>query len=195
MVQFETSEVILSKINELKTKGYDRIHLPGGTSLDGSHYVGIIVYSYDTVTKQMYFLGVPYNSNFHLNGRSGHNKRAGETKEQTIVRELFEETGFQANPENLNLIWEKKIPDNRPGKVAQIHSKYIYLISEQDCTGELFKFSGPNLMDAETASPMWIPANLFIQNFFKGHLEAINEAINILSSQDRNYAYALMNLF
>ena len=49
MIQFEKTEDVLLKINELKHQGYDKIHIPGGTSKDGSYYAGAIVAVYDAV--------------------------------------------------------------------------------------------------------------------------------------------------
>jgi len=193
MEELKSTEFILSKINELKSQGYDRIHLPGGTSIDGSFYSGVILAKYDSITKDVYFLGVPYCSSFHLNGRSNHNKKIGEVASQAALRELFEETGIQTTPENLDLVLEKKIPDNRSrGTLGQFHFKYFYLVTK--FMGNMFNFDGPNPIDGETAAPLWIPANLFVKTIFKGHLEAVNAAIEKLMNEDRQYAHALMNL-
>ena len=192
MEKFPTIEVVLSKINELKFQGYDRIHLPGGTSKDGSYYAGAIIANYNITTKEVYFLGVPYSSNFHLRGENGHNKKFGELPDLTVIREIMEETGLQTTSSDLELIFEKKISDNRPGKHGQFHSKFFYLITE--FTGNLFTFEGPNPIDGETAAPIWIPAPLFVKVVFGGHLQAVYAAIEALSLLDRDYAYALMSI-
>lgn len=192
MIQFESSEVVLKKINELKAQGFDKIHLPGGTSKDGSYYAGAVVALYDKITKEIYFLGVPYNSNFHFNGENSHNKKFGEIPEQTVIRELLEETGLHTNPENLKLIWDSSIPDNRSGKKGEFHLKFVYLVT--DFTGNIFDFPGPNPIDRETAAPLWIPSSLFFKLIFGGHIKAVEKAIEELSMQSREYAYILMNL-
>ena len=192
MENLQNIESVLSKINELKIAGYDRIHLPGGTAKDGSYYSGAIVVTMDPITKEVYFLGVPYNSHFHIGSENGHNKKFGEFPEQTVIRELLEETGLQAISSDLELVLNKKIPDNRPGKVGQYHQKFFYLITE--FTGNLFTFEGANPIDGETAAPIWIPASLFIKVLFGGHLEAVYAAIEELNLISRDYAYSLMNL-
>ena len=184
---------INQKLGELVAQGFDRISLPGGTSIDGSFYAGAIVVSYDSKTKEFYFLGVPYNSRFYLKGESRHNKKSGETPEEAVIREVLEETGVQIISKNLTLAHTKSIPDNRPGKIGQNHCKYFYLVTE--FTGTLFTFDGPNPIDGETAAPIWIPAELFLKKIFRGHLDAVQISIGKLMEMNREYAYALMNVY
>ena len=192
MSVFPTVEESKTKVKGLKSE-FDRIHLPGGTSIDGSYYAGAIVHVFDPITKEVYFLGVPYNSKFHLiNSETGHNKKYGEFPEQTVIRELLEETGLQAIVANLELVLQKKIPDSRPGKYGQFHQKFFYLITK--FTGNLFTFEGANPIDGETAAPIWIQSSLFVKVLFGGHLEAVYTAIEELKLINRDYAYALMNV-
>ncbi|MBK5215930.1 MAG: NUDIX hydrolase [Candidatus Pacebacteria bacterium] len=191
-MKFKSKEEITNKIGELHSNGFDRIHLPGGTSIDGNFYSGVVVADYDEETKEIYFLGVPYCSSFHFKGEGGHNKKTGETPETAAVRELLEETGIQIKKDSLDLVFEKDILDNRSGRVGKFHTKYFYLVTK--FTGNLFTFEGENPMDGETAAPIWIPASLFVKVVFGGHLTAVNSAIKNLCMQDRKYAYALMNL-
>ncbi|HLP86752.1 MAG TPA: NUDIX domain-containing protein [Candidatus Paceibacterota bacterium] len=193
MIQFETAEDVLLKINELKHQGFDTIHLPGGTSKDGSFYAGAVVVAYNVANREVYILGVPYNSNFHVNGGNGHNKKDGETPEQTVIRELFEETGLQIAVENLTLIWSKDIPDNRPGKLGNLHLKRVYLVIEFN-DKNFFTLEGPNPIDHETATPLWIPAPLFVKLVFKGHLAAVYSAFDYLCYHFKDYGCSLMNL-
>lgn len=191
-METKSSEEITNKIGSLHAQGFDRIHLPGGTAKDGSFYVGAPIFKFNFVTKNIEFLGVPYCSNFYKNGESGHNKKSGETPEEALVREVMEETGLHILPDDLKVIWEKKIPDNRPGRVGQFHTKYFYLVEK--FTGNLFTFDGPNPIDGETAAPLWIPAQLFVKVVFGGHLKAVQIAIEKLSMENREYAIALMNV-
>jgi len=189
---FLKDETILKRLDRLKTKGFESLHLPGGTSKDGDYYSGAIVAKYDPKTKKMYFLGVPYNSRFHLLYQNGHNKKSGELPDLTIIRELMEETGLQAKSEDLWLVLHKKIPDNRPEHRGEFHRKFYYLIIE--FTGKIFNFKGANPIDQETAAPLWLPAGMFVSKVFKGHLEAVYAAIEELSSMSKEYALALMNV-
>jgi hypothetical protein len=54
-------------------------------------------------------------------------------------------------------------------------------------------YEGPNHIDGETTAPLWIPAVLFLEIVFKGHLEAVKKSIQKLMGE-REYAYALMNI-
>ena len=193
MENFESSrDLVLSQLNDLKTKGYDSVHLPGGTSKDGSFYSGVVVPVYNKEQKKFYFVGVPYDSHFHVGKENGHNKKLGENPEQTVIRELLEETGLQVKLQDLNQICIKKIPNNRPGRNSEFHFKYFYLAMK--FTGNLFTFEGPNPIDGETAAPILIPANIFIEVIFKGHLDAVKIAFDKLMEDNRDYAYALMNI-
>lgn len=180
----------------LKEKGYDRVHTSGGTSLDGSHYAGIIGYDYDNSTKEFSFVGLPYNSIYHRShdeDESNHTKRAGETPMDTAIREFFEETGLKAKPEDLVSILDYSIKDNRPGKEGQKHHKHFYMVNIKKCSGELASFEGPNPIDGETAAPILMPASLFSELLFIGHQQAFKKAVEKLS-ENRDYAYSLMNI-
>jgi hypothetical protein len=186
------NEAILNKIGMLHAQGFDRIHNAGGTTKDGLYYVGGPIYRYNLETKNIEFLGVPYNSNFYTNSESGHNKRAGESPEDAFIREVLEETGLQINPDSFKELYRKEIPDNRPGKAGKFHTKIYYFVNE--FTGNLFTFDGPNPIDAETAAPFWIPADLFIKVIFGGHKKSIEMAIDELCLKNRDYAISLMNI-
>ncbi len=185
----ETSERLL---NVARSLGFNKVHLLGGTRADGLYYSGSIVYKYDPIVKEMFFLGVPYNSNYHLTGESGHNKKSDENPEQTAIRELMEEAGLHAFPEDLVKVYEKTIPDNRPGKNGQFHSKYFFLVEKY--TGQVFEFDGPNPIDGETAAPIWFSASMFVTVLFGGHLKPLQLAIEKLMEKNRDYAHALMNV-
>jgi len=185
-------EDITNKIGSLHAQGFDRIHLPGGTSKDGKSFSGGTVDRFNPLTKNVEFLGLPYNSNFHLKGESGHNKKSGESPEESFIREVMEETGLHITLNDLEPLFEKKIPDNRPGREGEYHTKYFYLV--RNFSGNLFTFDGPNPIDGETAAPLWIPAQLFVKVVFGGHLKAVKLAIEKLSMENREYAIALMNI-
>jgi ADP-ribose pyrophosphatase YjhB (NUDIX family) len=191
-VEFEKDFAkIEQKIVDLNDSGYDRIHLPGGTAIDGSFYAGAVIAKYDFSSKEFYFLGVPYSSKFHLKGESKHNKKFGEFPQQAVIREVLEETGIQITSESLILVWEKKVPDNRPGKLGKFHCKYVYLVNE--FTGSVFTFEGPNPIDGETAAPVWIPALIFADKVFGGHKEAVGLAMEKLMAKKSEYVNPLID--
>jgi ADP-ribose pyrophosphatase YjhB (NUDIX family) len=189
---FDSYDVVLEQIKKLRVQGYDRIHLPGGTSKDGVHYAGGIVAVYDHLSKKVYFVGVPYNSSFHKGNENGHNKKLGENPEQTFVRELMEETALQTKLSDLNLIFYREKPDNRPGMEGKLHYQYFYLV--EDFTGNFWTFDGPNPIDGETAAPLFIPADLFVEVIFKGHLAAVKKAIEEMINEKEDYYWALKDL-
>lgn len=191
---FLSNEKILSKIDQLKLIGYDQVRLPGGTSKDGSFYSGVVLLKYDPVNKSIFFLAVPYDSHYHRTGGEGNNnKRSDETPLETASRELFEETGVSVSEKDIFLFFSKDIPDNRPWKPKDsIHNRFFY-VTDKFNEKNFFQFEGPNPINAETAAPIWIPAELFMKVIYYGHLDALKEAVNYLSS-NRVYAYALMNL-
>ncbi len=182
---------IEEKLALLKTQGYDRIHIPGGTSKDGTHYSGVIIPAYDPSLRKMYFVGVPYDSNFHKSGDDNNtNKKLGEHAIETAIREVIEETGLSVLPEDLEkLDASYSITDNRD--VTKKHYKNYYLATK--VTGNLFAFSGPNPIDGETAAPVLIPVELFVKVIFGGHKKALESAIQKLLSLNGDYAFALMN--
>lgn len=193
-MEFKTEEEITNLLGNLKTEGFDRIHLPGGTSLDGSIYAGVVLAKYEPINKITYVAGMPYNSNFFRTNERVRTYKMGmyETSEETAARETLEEVGVYVKKSDLSLVWESKTPDNRPRYLGQFHCKYFYLATE--FTGEGLKFEGANLSERETAAPLWIPAELFVKVIFGGHLKAVNAAIKELCMLDKKYAYSMMNL-
>jgi len=189
---FEDYNAVLKKIKDLRVLGYDRIHLPGGTSSDGRHYAGVIVPIYDHLSKKVYFVGVPYSSNFHKENGNGHNKKDGEWSGLTLIRELMEETGLHTTLYDLNFVFSRERPDNRSGMEGKLHYQYFYIV--EDFTGNLFTFDGPNPIDGETAAPLLIPADLFLDEIFRGHLDAVKMTIKELINEKEEYYWALKDL-
>jgi ADP-ribose pyrophosphatase YjhB (NUDIX family) len=190
-LEYLTEELILSRIEELKFQGFDQIRIPGGSSKDESHYSGVFVFKYDKDFKQMFFLGVPYNSIFWKeNGSNGHTKKQDETYLQTACREVFEETGYHTEESDLILVFNYFIPDRKDNR--KNHTKNFYVCDT--FTGNLHNFEGANLIDKETAAPIWIPVKLFKKVLYYGHQKALIKVIENLSGISADYYYALCNL-
>lgn len=190
-VLFESIEFILSKIAELIILGFDQIRIPGGSSKDESHYSGIFFYCYDKKTKEIYFLGVPYNSShWRGNDSNGHTKKYNENSLETACREGFEETGYVVKEEDLVLVSSYSIPDRKDK--TKTHTKYFYATDK--FSGHLHDFDGANLIDKETAAPMWISSKTFKNVLYGGHQKAFLQAIEYLKNQSADLYYALENI-
>lgn len=180
MERFLDNESILLKIQELKLQGFDQIRIPGGSSKDESHYSGVFVYEYDPESKQVYFLGVPYNSiHWKDNGSNGHTKKIDEIATETACREVFEETGLNTEEQDLTLVSDCFVPNKKDKTKKHIKNFYVCSIF----TGNLHNFTGANLIDKETAAPVWIPVSIFIKILYKGHQAALNDTINYLKNR------------
>ncbi len=186
-------KVILQKIESLRAQGYDRIHIPGGTSKDGSFYAGAFLCHYDRETKQFFFVGLPYNSSFYKteDEKNGHTKRQGETPEECAVRETIEESGLQIKKEDLIVALEFSVNDRV--RIGQKHWKHFYYT--EVFSGNLFTFDGPNPIDGETAAPIMIPASLLVEVLFPGHLSAFLNVVEKLCSKSLEYMDSLMSSY
>jgi ADP-ribose pyrophosphatase YjhB (NUDIX family) len=195
MGNFETDpNVIKQKLEDLRAQGFDTIHLPGGTSKDGSCSSTVVIVKF--FKKEFYFVAMPYNSSAKTNG---HNKKDNESPEQIARREVMEETALSIELADLHPLFDVPVKDNRPEHVGKIHRKYFYFADT--FTGNLFEFKGPSpIDDGETAAPVMIPASLLMKIIFKGHLEALKTAICYLmedkenKASNKDYAYALLSL-
>jgi len=189
-LEFLSDEFLLSKIEELKLQGFDQIRLPGGSSKDESHYSGVFIYGYNPENKQVYFVGVPYNSNHWKDNRSnGHTKKLDETALETGCREVFEETGFNIEEHDLNLVFNYSIP-NRKDKL-KVHTKNFYLCNY--FTGNMHNFTGANLIDRETAAPLLLPLSIFKKVLYGGHQNALAQALDSLKNESLELYDALVN--
>jgi len=189
MESFLDVESLLLKIKEFRSLGFDEIRIPGGSSLGEEHYSGVFIFACDHTKKQLFFLGVPYNSSFYKNGNnSNHTKKAGELPTETARRELFEETGLLVEEGDLNLVFSYSIPD-RHDKM-KMHHKNFYLTNK--FLGTLSDFdTRPNPIDNETGSPLWIPASLFKGLLYKGHQQAFQSVCDSLKLESADFYYAL----
>jgi len=190
-MKFLTIEELIEKMEELKEEGFDRIHLPGGSSWDNSFCASTIVFVYDPDTKDVYFAGIPYNSNY-MNS-NGNNKKQGETPEETAIREVLEECGVHGFKSDLLSLSKSNYSVSDINDPERRHFKYYFLL--QIFSGEFFSFEGPNPIDQGVAAPLLIPSRLFKEVLFKKHLPAFQEAVEFIMAKDMDHCYALMNLF
>jgi len=179
------------RLHALKLQGFDQIKLPGGTSKDRKHYSGVVIFHYDSKTKKSYFLGLPYDSYFHQTGdENGNTKKFGETPMQTAIRETMEESALIILEKDLQeLINSRKELPDREDRTKIGHTKHFFLA--KSFSGVVFNFEGQNPIDRETGAPLWIPVDLFAKILWIGHLQALKEAIQILSF-DKEICMSLM---
>ena len=181
-------DVLKSNLKEFANRGYTQIRIPGGTSKSEDHYAGAFTMHYDKQTKQLYFLGVPYNPEYYKKqGHQDHEKKDC-PPQFTAVRETYEETGLISEPEDLILVFKYDVIDRNDA--TKKHTRYFYTLIK--FSGSVSDFGyGPNLIDPETSTPVWIPAELFKMVLYKGHQEAFKKVIDSLKGKSVDFYYAL----
>lgn len=170
-----------------KEQGYDRIHMPGGTSVEGNHFSGVLPYWYNPEDKHVYFVGVPYASQAYkkeleIAGQFPRSQKPfGESPEATACRETFEEIGVKVNPLNLTQVHYQEKDDNRnPGK-GLLHRMYYFMVNIAKGSGELSSFDGPNPIDPETLAPVLFRADVYAEVLFAKHDDAFYKALGALA--------------
>jgi len=187
-MEFPTKEVALSLIRQFRLQGFNQIRTSGGSSYDEEYYSAVFIPQYDKESKQVFFLGLPYNSSFYKDESNGHTKKEGESPTETARREVLEETGLLVEESDLKLVYYSSVPNRKD--VTKKHTKYFYLVD--NFKGTLYDFSDkPNPIDNETSTPIWIPANLFREILFEGHQKALRKTTEELRQRSVEYYYAL----
>jgi len=188
-MEFPTREVALSLIRQFRLQDFDQIRTSGGSSYDEEYYSAVFIAQYDKESKQVFFLGLPYNSSFYKENESnGHTKKNGESPTETAIREGIEETGLLIKECDLKLVYHSFVPNRKD--ITKNHHKYFYLVD--NFQGTLFDFlDEPNPIDNETSTPIWIPASLFREVLFEGHQKSLRKAIEELKQTSVEYYYAL----
>lgn len=111
MGNFPTKEVALSLIRQFRLQGFNQIRTSGGSSYDEEYYSAVFIPQYDEESKQVFFLGLPYNSSFYKDNESnGHTKKEGESPTETARREVLEETGLLVEESDLKLVYYSSVP-------------------------------------------------------------------------------------
>ena len=189
-MNFLKKDKLIEKLEELKEEGFDIVHLPGGSSWDNSFCSSVIVPVYNKDTKEMYFVGVPYDS--HYTDSNGNNKKANETPEETALRELQEECGIYGYQADLVYLPKSSydVPDNTDADKR--HYKHYFLL--KNFQGSLIEFEGHNRIDYGIAAPLLFPASFFKEVLFKKQYPPLKEAVEILMAESPEYCYALMNI-
>ncbi|MDQ5971580.1 MAG: Nudix hydrolase protein [Patescibacteria group bacterium] len=189
-MDFLKKEELAEKLKDLEEQGFDKIHLPGGSSWDNSFCSSVIIPVYHHESKDVYFVGVPYNSSYEQS--NGNNKKANETPEETALREVMEETGIRGYASDL--IFLKNSSHSVPDRfdTSKTHYKNYFLL--KTFTGIIFDFEGANHIDPGVAAPLLFPSRYFKEILFKNHQIALKEAVDVLMGEHIDYCYALMNL-
>lgn len=191
-MEFPTRELALFLIRQFRLQDFDQIRTSGGSSYDEEYYSAVFIAQHDKQSKQVFFLGLPYNSSFYKDNESnGHTKKDGESPTETARREVLEETGLLIEESDLKLVYYSSVSNRKD--VTKKHTKYFYLVD--NFKGTLYDFSDkPNPIDNETSTPIWIPASLFREVLFEGHQKAFRKAIEELRQVNVEYYYALESI-
>ncbi len=188
-----TPEELSEALEIFKSMGFSRIQLPGGTSKDKSFCSSAIIFLWNDEKKMFYLVCMPYNPVFHMAGdENGHNKKLGETPQQTMLREIQEETGLFVKESDLVYLSKSKIvvPDRYDKE--KTHQKHYFLV--KNFSGTLFDFDGPSRIDAETAAPVLIAAHLLKDCLFPGHKSAVREAAEVLGAEKKEAQWLFADL-
>lgn len=187
---FLSERELYAKLEKLYREGFTQVKLPGGTSIDGAHYSGVILFQYNPENKKTYFLGMPYDPRAWKKGESTHTKKQGETPKATGRREVMEEANLNVAEEDLEKVHQiGPMPGKTPGTT---HTKNFFLALR--FTGDTFWYEGPNPIDPETAAPLWFPAEMFAKILWKGHQDAFKAATHYLMQCNKDLCMSLINL-
>ena len=196
IVNILTDQELRNKLAELAQQGFSQIKFCGGTSKNGEHYSGNMFYFYNQKNKTSYFLGLPSNPTFHVNGdnETTYSKPEKETPEETAKREAKEESGYIIELEDLLEISkaEKKVHGKYPNP-NQFHFKKFFLVGK--FSGHMHSFDGPNPKDAEIAAPLWFPAKMMKEILTPSHQKALEEGCKILMATDRDICMSIWDLY
>lgn len=96
----------------------------------------------------------------------------------TLPREILEETYLSFNINNAVEIWRQEVFDRRdPTKLD--HTKHAFLVSAEDCTGELRTETITDAND-EILPPYWEPAETLGRKLFHTHQPILLAAMRYL---------------
>lgn len=166
-----TPSAIAEHVASLRQKGFDQVRFPGGTSKDKLHYSRGVIFRISEDKKRVEFLVLPYDSLSYKRGESDHTKKEGENPIQTLIREVYEETGLMCKQSSIHLLQSKH-------NQRYNHTKYEYLVEATE--GSLQTFSEGNPIDNETGTPFWISyrdAVTYLWDGHKGTLELAKQAL------------------
>jgi len=188
-----TPEELSEAFESLKSIGFSRIQLPGGTSKDKTFCSSAIIFVWNDEKKMFYLVCMPYNPFFHMGGdQNGHTKKLGETPEQTVLREIQEETGLFVEESDLVYLPKSETEVTDRSDKEKMHKKHYFLV--KNFSGTLFDFDGPSRIDAETAAPVLIAAHLLKDCLFFNHKNAVREAAEVLGAQKKEAQWLCIDL-
>lgn len=182
------AQALVKKYDSL---GFTGFNLPGGTSREGGHYSGGVIYRFND-KKQVEILVLPYDGK--VKDPVETSKQENEKPMQTLIRELLEETLLQVTPKDVELVEAATVvlPARPPKKE---HTKYCYLV--HSFKGEPGNFddqdNGRNPIDPETGTPFWVSVDVFEEIIFPTHRMPLGKALGMLMARESKYAFSLMN--
>ncbi len=191
MENFLTKPELELVLERLKLMGYTEIRFPGGTDKNYDHYSGVVIYKYNPEKKKVYFLCVPYNPIFYKTQKEDRNRKPTEEgPRRTAIREVYEETGLIISRDDLVELTGAKFAGKKHVGDGD-HIKYFFIIEKY--TGIPAQFEGGNLIEAETASPLWIEGSVLAEVISKKHKKAFSEAVRNLAGKDRDLCMAMID--
>lgn len=172
---------IKERITRLKQHGYE-IRLPGGKSRDGSFacFGAIVRASLHKGKIRHEVLVIPYRTVSKTVNNDTKEKMFTEEPEQTLEREIQEETGILINKGEYFLMNALVVKDNRIGRENEIHTKYGYFIYQYDASNFRTRNSP---YQRNIGAPFWTALNHSLEfNIAVVHLWIIKDALRFAHS-------------
>ncbi len=158
------------RLAESREEGFDSLHLPGGTSLNGTHSAFIFAYFWDFLLQEKFLLVLPYKSDYwKLEIPIITNVK--ESPAKTAVREFREETGINLLQKNIRLFHIVTCKSITDGEKGAMHTKYFFhytkYLTLKQIPNEYYEALG------EISCPILIKSSLLKDYLYAGHYAAI----------------------
>lgn len=162
------------RIDQLIKQKYE-LRFPGGKSRDGSFACfGAVIQGRFHKGKIRYeVLVIPYKVMAKITDDEEKEKIFVEEPEQTLEREIQEETGIMINKGEYFRMNSLAVKDNRIGRENEIHTKHAYFIYRYDSSNFRTRISP---YQKNIGTPFWIPIDHALEHYIApSHLWIVKE--------------------
>lgn len=176
---------MIRRIRQLYRKGYV-IKLPGGTDrFEGGHacFASIIKKKYVKGGYKYQIVVIPYYplKKGEKRKEDKKEKKFPETIDQTVEREVLEETGISLAKGLYAPITEQEIPDNREGYKGEKHKQVNFLVTQYDDSNMRVTISPK---ETRIGIPFWVDLDDDLEKYIdSAHRWMIKDVRNYISHQ------------